>query len=660
MQTLLFRVYLGKEIVQVKQFNKDQVVIGRNPDLDIILNHDAIAPIHALVEKRDSGIYLCDLGSEGGILYQGQKVLDVPLRHGDEFTVGQFTIQFYEGLPKPKSPPGGAVEVPSAPPAAPKSAPTPPPVVTNASIPSQSVTTPVSSPSPNYSSASPTYSSPSKGTFLPNASFKSTSEILSASSGVVVEVVVTWRERVINTYHFREPRVITAGYDPESVVRLPPINQAFKLIPILAIDSQISILLFPGMTGELFSAQKTSKNFEQLQREGRISQGNDGRSFFLAQKELVKIDIPGTELSLWVRYVPETPKAEFLPWLDFSPAEFSALVVSVVAALLMFIYTQTFVPAEEEPEEEVERIATFQIPKEKIAMAVDNPSPTPAPNVDTAEKPKQSVQAVDKPKTQDAKAGKAAEVAPKPKDNEKKPTLTSVKPIASKKPSTNVNPGGSAAPNPKPKPAPDVSKMGLFADAGVQKSLERSKDTGALTQVGSAAAAEAGERGNRPGAGLNVAATKAGPGGSGIAPIGIKGVGVDAPGGLGRSGSPGIGSGISKSNATIVPGGEGESIGAGMDKEAIRRVVREHINDLRTCYEAELNRDPNLAGKLVLQWEIKEGGRVGKVSAVNRGDTIKNKKVIKCCQNVLAEWRFPEPPAGMVGVVVYPFIFQSN
>ncbi len=651
MQTLLFRVYLGKEIVQVKQFNKDQVVIGRNPDLDIVLNNDAIAPIHALIERREIGVYLCDLGSESGILYQGQKVLDVPIKHGDEFTVGQFTIQFYEGLPKPKSPPGGMPEAPSAP-AAPAYIPTKPAMPTMPTPPPQAEKT------PDYSSPGASYSSPSKGTFLPAASFKNTSEILTPSAGVVVEVAVTWRERVINTYHFREKMVVTAGYDAESTVKLPPINPAFKLIPILAIDSQISILLFPGMTGELFNAQKNGKNFEQLQREGRISQGTDGRSFFLAQKELVKIDIPGTELSLWVRYVPETPKADMLPWFDFSPAEFTALIVSVVASLLMYIYTQTFVPEEEVLEDETERIATFQVPKQKMPVApmIDNPTPVPAPVEKVAPKPKTSVAKAENKATQ-AKAGSPAEVAPKPKDNDKKPVLTSVKPTPAKSRGTVTNPGGSS--EPKPKPAPDISKMGLFADAGALKSLEKSKDTGTLTEVGSAAAAEAGERGNKPGAGLNVAATKAGPGGSGIAPIGIKGVGVNTPGGLGKS-TGGLGSGISKSNATIVPGGEGESIGAGMDKEAIRRVVREHINDLRTCYEQELNRDPNLSGKLVLQWEIKEGGRVGKVSAVNRGDTIRNQKVIRCCQNVLAEWRFPEPPAGMVGIVVYPFIFQSN
>ncbi len=653
MQTLLFRVYLGKEIVQVKQFNKDQVVIGRNPDLDIILNNDAIAPIHALIERRDTGVYLCDLGSESGITYQGQKVLDVPLRHGDQFSVGSFTIEFYEGLPKPKAPPGSIGDVPPAPVATP--APTPKvsasaPVPTPTPTPAPSVT----GGAPNYST--PSYSSPSKGTFTPASSFKSTSEILNSSTGAIVEVVVTWRERVINTYHFREAQVVTAGYDPTSSIRLPPINQAFKLIPVMAVGQQISVLLFPGMTGELFNAQKQSKNFEQLQREGRISQGSDGRSFFLAQKELVKIDIPGTELSLWVRYVPETPKAEFLPWLDFSPAEFTAVVVSIVASLLMFIYTQTFVEPEEEKEDETEKIATFQVPIEKkVAPMVDSPTP-PSPVEKVADAPKQTVAKAQTQATK-AKAGSPAEVAPKKTDNDKKPTLTSVKPTPAKAKGTVTNVGGSAAP--KPKPAPDISKMGLFADAGALKSLEKSKDTGTLTEVGSAAAAEAGERGNKPGAGLNVAATKAGPGGSGIAPIGIKGVGVNTPGGLGKGG-PGLGSGISKSNATIVPGGEGESIGAGMDKEAIRRVVREHINDLRTCYEAELNKDPNLAGKLVLQWEIKEGGRVGKVSAVNRGDTISNKRVIKCCQNVLSEWRFPEPPAGMVGIVVYPFIFQSN
>ena len=108
--------------------------------------------------------------------------------------------------------------------------------------------------------------------------------------------------------------------------------------------------------------------------------------------------------------------------------------------------------------------------------------------------------------------------------------------------------------------------------------------------------------------------------------------------------------------ASWYPPSEPEVSGS-VDKESIRRVIREHLVQVRHCYEKELKVKPGLAGKLVLQWEIGAGGQVLS-SQVNRSV---DPQVDACMLETLKTWRFPPPPAGTPRVqVIYPFVFSAT
>src|SRR6185437_3691286 len=103
-----------------------------------------------------------------------------------------------------------------------------------------------------------------------------------------------------------------------------------------------------------------------------------------------------------------------------------------------------------------------------------------------------------------------------------------------------------------------------------------------------------------------------GAGGKGTSTVGIAGIGTQGRG-TGNTGYGSGGIGLKGSVQINVGGQEGEFTG-GMDKEAIRRVIREHLREIRNCYERQLQRSPDLYGKLVLEWDIEEGGRVSRCS----------------------------------------------
>ena len=90
-----------------------------------------------------------------------------------------------------------------------------------------------------------------------------------------------------------------------------------------------------------------------------------------------------------------------------------------------------------------------------------------------------------------------------------------------------------------------------------------------------------------------------------------------------------------------------------LDKDIIRRIVRNHINEVRHCYNAGLARDPNLSGRVAVQFNIGLTGRVA-ASAVSQS-TVKNASVGSCIAKAVRRWSFPRPPGGGNVIVTYPF-----
>ncbi len=104
-QPLFLKIYKDKELIQVKQFLQEQVIIGRNPDLDVILEDESVFPVHAVIEERDGGCFLCDMGSESGVKKNGERILDENIDSGDVIEIGPYRIEFHIGIPMPKKKP---------------------------------------------------------------------------------------------------------------------------------------------------------------------------------------------------------------------------------------------------------------------------------------------------------------------------------------------------------------------------------------------------------------------------------------------------------------------------------------------------------------------------------------------------------------------------
>jgi len=92
--------------------------------------------------------------------------------------------------------------------------------------------------------------------------------------------------------------------------------------------------------------------------------------------------------------------------------------------------------------------------------------------------------------------------------------------------------------------------------------------------------------------------------------------------------------------------------------EIIRRIVRRHINEVRYCYQVELQANPRLAGRMVVQFTIAATGQVV-VSRVQTS-TFNNSMVESCVAQAVRRWLFPKPAGGGVVVVSYPFTLVDS
>lgn len=76
----------------------------------------------------------------------------------------------------------------------------------------------------------------------------------------------------------------------------------------------------------------------------------------------------------------------------------------------------------------------------------------------------------------------------------------------------------------------------------------------------------------------------------------------------------------------------------------LKKVFRKHSGQTQKCYERALKKNPNLAGKVLLELTIGRDGSVSSVTA--QGDTLQSNQVNSCLEKLAQGWSFPSPSGG--------------
>src|SRR5690606_953094 len=119
---------------------------------------------------------------------------------------------------------------------------------------------------------------------------------------------------------------------------------------------------------------------------------------------------------------------------------------------------------------------------------------------------------------------------------------------------------------------------------------------------------------------------------------GIAGIGTSGRlggGGLAYGSNVGLGKGKDRG---VIDIGTPLIMGA-LPPEVIKKVIDENKNQIRYCYEVELQRNQNLEGRVAMKWVIAATGSVATVQV--KESSIKNANVERCIAAKIKTWRFP-------------------
>lgn len=110
---------------------------------------------------------------------------------------------------------------------------------------------------------------------------------------------------------------------------------------------------------------------------------------------------------------------------------------------------------------------------------------------------------------------------------------------------------------------------------------------------------------------------------------------------------------------TLELSGPGPIKGAGSKSsyrsaKQINEVVRSHLGSLEYCYNRRLKRNPNLQGRIVIQFTIKADGTILDCKVVE--SSMEDRNVEQCLVRSISRWNFPGITEGSTEIT-YPFMF---
>ncbi|MEM6989554.1 MAG: VIT domain-containing protein [Myxococcota bacterium] len=152
--------------------------------------------------------------------------------------------------------------------------------------------------------------------------------------------------------------------------------------------------------------------------------------------------------------------------------------------------------------------------------------------------------------------------------------------------------------------------------------------------------------------------------------------GADTPDGGGGAAARGVGEGDDLGSFGLIGHGGGGrrrgaeassaprirpgaiTVGPGLDKSVVRRVIRSHLREVSACYSAGPVRDESVHGRVEIELAVGPRGAVV-VSKIDR-NTLGDRRLGKCIAEASKSWEFPRPTTGGTAVVTASLLFDGT
>ncbi len=638
---LTLRVFKGDQLVTAKDYDRDIIKIGRLSSAHLCLDDEKVSRIHSVIEVGpDGALSIIDMGSVEGTFVNGKRVNKGTLAFGDEIKVGNTTIKVEKanagGVVAPAIAPvvdGPTVEVSgemAAAAAAAGGAEAGAPAELAAPQPGRDFvptnpTMPVSVPPPQTQEQAP--AAVAVQNEQTGQAVRARPRPRKGSGPLGVELRFVWGGDQIVASHFLHPGVqksFFVGSAPGCDFAMGDSKTGSPRFEVVRWDKGGATVRFTGkMKGELHRKQGDEVlTLEQVKEQRIASSDGDGYAVNLHNDDFIWVDLGNVVLEVF--FQPQ-PKAVFVPFAE--TIDFTALNIFLVMFFLGALFVITALNREAEGDDLADDLDSNQA---RIAKLLIKP-PEKNPLLEAFKKKKESGEIAQKHKDAEGQMGKkdapkrSAHAAPKGDPNNKDQARLLVQKVF----------GGGGG----------IST--IFGHQGLGGELK--------SAMGNMFGAAPGDAQGFGGLGLR----GSGSGGGGLGDtIGIGGIGTKGRGG----GTGGYGSGVG-----VLGGKQGVDIGitsseptvmGSLDKELIRKVIHANRQQIRYCYEMQLNRFPNLAGKVAVKFIISATGSVASSNVAQ--STVSNAELETCVAGRVKTWQFPKPKGGGVVIVTYPFIFSQG
>lgn len=636
--TINFKVLVDGVLIKEQSISQRAIKIGSMASSQLHIDDDTVSKMHAIIEVNDAlDVQILDLGSENGIVYNGQRVEKATLQNGARLQLGKVELQVTF---QPATVHSTATLLQTA----------------GSNIPSMNttdLTDHASLVAANTAGLVMTTGTPgmlrAAKTHLPSAhvDLSRYEDILKPA----VEVVVMWNNSVLQVQHYTNdnPKKMAHFHIGEDFTCDFPIPAESLMgqtkIPLVVnqLGGGATINILPGATGDVTYENGARISLRDLVGNGQAHSSLDiagGHAIALPNKGRVKMNF-----GAWTFLVNEVPSPrKFVAPMYF---DWTQQIYSGASAVLhsMFLFLIYFIP----PSPTGLNLDTLEANGRFVKYLLTATEIKQEDVPKWLEKEKEDQQQGGKGKRHKGEEGQMGKRDSKKTDNRygvKGPTKNPTPHMARTR-LKNIARNAGILTFLSPAQAP-TSPFGQDTALGA----DPENALGALmgNQIG----------GNFGFGGLGLKGSGRGAGGTGEGTIGLGNLRTIGNGGGGGTG-PGYGrggghlSGRSGRPPIIRPGAG--TVQGSLSKEVIRRIIHRHINEVRHCYEAQLASRPDLKGRVEIQFLISGTGAV-QTAAVG-SSTLGNLKVENCIANSVRRWTFPQPQGGGVVIVSYPFQLTS-
>ncbi|MEZ0312590.1 MAG: AgmX/PglI C-terminal domain-containing protein [Myxococcota bacterium] len=443
------------------------------------------------------------------------------------------------------------------------------------------------------------------------------------------ELTMFWRDARMSVVSLEAPRAVTVGIGAVDLPATLPAHLSDKFVIAEPAGKGMELRFDTSMRIEVRGEDEMPLSLDRLVKLKRVDAGAlSGKGVYsvkLEPRERVAIVIG--DVTIAARWVPATKQVVPKPfaWLD---RNFAAVLVITLVAHIVALTAVLVTPPEPSNELPIEMLENPTRVAKLVLEERARKKPEPRIPVDAAGskggKRKGDEGAVGRPSDQkDAAASKpgAPRVDPRKRSQDRRVALSSgLLQVLGEKPS------GATA--------------NVFGPGGLGSGINE-----ALGGLRGRNQGEAGGVGGSGGRGTGL--------GGGGKSLGIGGVGD--------------GKGTGKGLTNVELGGRGRAtevvpgrtvIKGCLSDQVVGRVVTRHLTQVKFCYEKELQRFPDLAGKVVAAFTI--GGRGEVLESRVAESTLGNTAVEQCLMRVVGHMTFPPCEGGGTAEVTYPWLFKPG